>query len=77
MRRVLKFAAILALIFALAPIASAATASKTIQVTFLPIKYLFDGVEKKPPEGQAGFVYQGTVYVPLRFVGEALGKEVH
>lgn len=77
MRSVLKFAAILVLILALAPIVSAKTVSKTIQVTFLPIKYIFDGVEKKPPEGQEGFVYNGTVYVPLRFVGEALGKEVH
>lgn len=46
-----------------------------IEVYFKNIKYKFDGIEKKPSEGQ-GFVYDGTTYVPLRFVGEALGKEV-
>jgi foldase protein PrsA len=47
-----------------------------IEVYFKQLKYMFDGVEKKPTQGQ-GFIYDGTTYVPLRFVGEALGKEVH
>jgi hypothetical protein len=36
----------------------------------------FDGEQKIPPKNQEGFVYQGTTYVPLRFVAESLGKEV-
>lgn len=53
----------------------AATAT-SINVNFLPLKYFFDGVEKKAPQDQQGFVYQGTTYVPLRFAAEALGKKV-
>jgi foldase protein PrsA len=55
---------------------SAAYASGAqIEVLFRPLTYLFDGVEKKPAEG-TGFIYEGSTYVPIRFVSEALGKEV-
>jgi foldase protein PrsA len=55
---------------------SAAYASATqIEVVFKNIKYMFDGIEKKSSQGQ-GFIYNNTTYVPLRFVGEALGKKV-
>jgi foldase protein PrsA len=46
-----------------------------IDVIFKNVKYMFDGVEKKSSDGQ-GFIYDNKTYVPLRFVGEALGKEV-
>jgi foldase protein PrsA len=55
---------------------SAAYASATqIEVVFKNMKIMFDGVEKKSTQGQT-FVYNNTTYVPLRFVGEALGKDV-
>lgn len=47
-----------------------------ISVSLLPLKFFFNGQEKVLPEGQQGFIYNGTTYVPLRFVGEALDKKV-
>ncbi|NEU29166.1 hypothetical protein GN156_00010 [bacterium LRH843] len=55
---------------------TAYAASSQITVNFAPLKYFFDGVQKVTPSGQNGFIYQGTTYVPLRFMGESLGKEV-
>lgn len=54
----------------------AASDLKKISVSQDPINYYVDKVEKVPPEGQAGFNYQGTIYVPMRFIAESLGEEV-
>lgn len=40
------------------------------------LKYVFNGVEKVPDSNGQGFIYKGTTYVPLRFIGESLNKEV-
>ncbi|CQR59064.1 NPCBM/NEW2 domain-containing protein [Paenibacillus riograndensis] len=40
------------------------------------ITYMFDGIEKKPPQGSEGFIYQGSIYVPLRFVSKSLNKDI-
>lgn len=37
---------------------SYAASATSIDVYFQPLKYFFDGVEKKAPEEQQGFVYQ-------------------
>jgi len=50
-------------------------AGTQIEVAFRNLKFMFDGVEKVPQEGK-GFIYEGSTYVPLRFVSEALGKQV-
>ncbi|SHJ63958.1 FMN-binding domain-containing protein [Geosporobacter subterraneus DSM 17957] len=55
---------------------AAYAAGAKIEVTFKPLKYYVDGVEKVPPADQAGFIYKGRTYVPLAFVSESLGKEV-
>jgi hypothetical protein len=49
--------------------------STQIEVYFNDLKYMIDGVQKKPIVNQ-GFIHSGTTYVPLRFISEALGKEV-
>lgn len=56
---------------------TAAYASSTaqIEVLFRPLTILFDGVEKAPTKGTP-FIYEGSTYVPLRFISETLGKEV-
>lgn len=50
-------------------------AGNQIEVAFRNLTYMFDGVEKTPTEGK-GFIYEGTTYVPLRFMSDALGKKV-
>ncbi|MEK4732323.1 NPCBM/NEW2 domain-containing protein [Paenibacillus sp. FSL L8-0641] len=52
-----------------------ATSTAKIEVIYDNLKYMVDGNQKVPSSGQ-GFIYQGTTYVPLRFAGEATGKEV-
>ena len=51
-------------------------ASTKIDVVFDSIKYMFDGVEKKPSSDAKGFIYKGTVYVPVSFFGKSIGKDV-
>ena len=54
---------------------AAFAAGNQIEVAFRQLTYMFDGVEKAPTEGK-GFIYEGTTYVPLRFMSESLGKKV-
>lgn len=49
-------------------------ANTKVEVALQQLKFYFDGVEKVSDKG--GFVYNGTTYVPVRFVAEALGKDV-
>ncbi|WP_219834839.1 stalk domain-containing protein [Paenibacillus sp. R14(2021)] len=51
-------------------------ATGTITVDFRQIHYFFDGVSKQPSKDAQGFMYKNTIYVPLRFVSESLGKSV-
>jgi hypothetical protein len=44
-------------------------------VFFNNINIMVDGVEKQPA-GVKPFIYEGSTYVPLRFVSDALGKEI-
>jgi hypothetical protein len=50
-------------------------ASTKIDVVFESIRYMFDGIEKKPTDAK-GFVYKGTVYAPISFIGSSFGKDV-
>ncbi len=50
--------------------------STTIDAYYAPIQFQFDGSYLAPPSDQQGFIYQGSTYVPLRFVAYALDKAV-
>lgn len=50
--------------------------SGQLQVDFAPLKYFFNDVQKYPPDGQQGFIYNGSTYVPLRFMAEGAGLDV-
>lgn len=58
----------------------AATGSKTIEVSYDNIKIFMDGEEVKPKDANGNmvepFIYEGTTYLPVRAVGNAIGKEV-
>ncbi|MFM9328704.1 copper amine oxidase N-terminal domain-containing protein [Paenibacillus mesotrionivorans] len=50
--------------------------STTIEAYYAPVQFEFDGSYLAPPSDQRGFIYQGSTYVPLRFVAYALDKAV-
>jgi hypothetical protein len=60
--------------------ALAASASKDISVTYNNIKLVVDGTAVTPKDASGNtvepFIYNGTTYLPVRAVGEALGKDV-
>ena len=69
-----------ALLFGAAGTAYSAVKEAMIPVSYHNIKIMLDGKELEPkdPNGNAvePFIYEGTTYLPLRAVAEALGKDV-
>ena len=61
-------------------IASATQSTKKINVTYRDIKLSTDGTEFTPLDAEGNvvepFIYEGTTYLPVRAVGEALGRDV-
>lgn len=58
--------------------ASSGQVATTAKVKLVPtaVKLVFDGVEKKLPAGQQAFNLNGSIYVPVRFIAEAVGTTV-
>ncbi len=58
----------------------ASNAARTIEVQYMDIKLVVDGVQVTPKDANGTvvepFIYNGTTYLPVRAVGAALGKEV-
>ncbi len=77
-RRILV--AVLCCAFALVTAAYATNATKTIQAAYMNIKLVINGVPVTPKDSNGSsvepFIYNGTTYLPVRAVGEALGKQV-
>jgi len=48
----------------------------TIEIELPPLKYVVNGVEVAMPDGEGGFLYNDRTYVPIRFISEALNKDV-
>jgi hypothetical protein len=57
--------------------ASAAQAPMDVDVYQVPMHFTFDGKEYAPPVDQQGFIYEGTTYVPIRFISYSLDKAVN
>lgn len=81
-----KTALLLAILIFIVPFADAASMKKSVDVVLYPITFFFDGEEANTQKQGEFFngkeyvplamIHKGTTYVPLRFVGEKLGKEV-
>ena len=67
-------AMVAALVMGAAPAAYAKVANMDIPVMFNNIKIVVDGKELKTDKEP--FIYEGTTYLPVRAVGEAVGKNV-
>lgn len=67
-------ATVAALVMSAAPAAYAKVANMDIPVMFNNIKIVVDGKELKTDKEP--FIYEGTTYLPVRAVGEAVGKNV-
>ena len=59
---------------------AANTVYRTITVTYSGIKLVIDGIEITPKDANGTvvepFIYNGTTYLPVRAVGNAIGKQV-
>ncbi len=48
-----------------------------IDVYFEQVSYRFQGEAKQPSSGlPSGFIYQDTLYVPIRFISEMVGQKI-
>lgn len=74
MKDVCLGATVAALVMGAAPAAYAKVANMDIPVMFNNIKIVVDGKELKTDKEP--FIYEGTTYLPVRAVGEAVGKNV-
>lgn len=74
MKDVCLGATVAALVMGAAPVAYAKVANMDIPVMFSNIKIVVDGKELKTDKEP--FIYEGTTYLPVRAVGEAVGKNV-
>ncbi len=69
-------ALMMTIILCLSPLGAAAATAKTVKVTTQSVTLVFDGQELKLPEKQYSFIYDGRVYVPVRYISYALLKKV-
>jgi len=85
MRRLILICVVCVLLAAFGTITFAQGIQRQINVALLPLRFIIAGIDRTPPDGMidtgvsrvpAGFIFQGTTYVPLRFISDALDKDV-
>jgi hypothetical protein len=78
MKKTSKLAAVLSSIMLVMGSSSAYAEQTSVsaEVYFVPMHFTFDKIEMAPPDGQRGFIYEGSTYVPLRFASYGVGKSV-
>ena len=81
MNKKFRIVSALAIIFALSTVVLASARLVNIKVAYDNIKVVVDGREVQFGVDSTGkkiepFIYNGTTYLPIRAVGEALGKQV-
>lgn len=54
----------------------AASQLTTIEVNLTPVHVVYNGESLELEDGKPSFIYDGSTYVPLRWLGESLGKRV-
>ncbi|ASA23815.1 copper amine oxidase N-terminal domain-containing protein [Paenibacillus donghaensis] len=53
-----------------------AAVTNKVKLNEIPAKYVFNGVTKTLPLGYSSYILNGTVYVPLRYLSEAVGHSI-
>ena len=74
MKKVVLVILVAVLLLASVSIVYATLGNKTITITYRNISIYINGVKRVP--SNEPFIYNGSTYVPLRFISEALNKEV-
>ncbi|WP_409344192.1 copper amine oxidase N-terminal domain-containing protein [Paenibacillus sp. MBLB4367] len=74
--KMIKILIVTGVLWCTAVTAYAEQTPKQTEVYFAPLQYVFEGKQYTPPEGQQGFIYNGSTYVPLRFISYALDQDV-
>lgn len=67
---------VMGVILATAVPATAAQVTKSISVAYNNIKIVVDGQQISTDKNNEPFIYNGTTYLPIRAVGQAVGKQV-
>lgn len=53
------------------------TGGASIDVKPIQSKFIFDGENKALPKGQSGYSLNGSIYVPIRFMSQAVGTQIN